>query len=59
MRTVRELGLLSLEKAQGNPINGYKYLQGECKEDRARLFSVLPSDRAGGNGHSLKHRSYL
>jgi len=26
----------------------YKYLQGRCKEDRARLCSVVPSDRTKG-----------
>jgi len=33
-----------------------KYLMGWCKEDRDRLFSVVPSDRIGGNGHKLKYR---
>ena len=42
---LRELGLCSLEKAQGNVIS--IYLEGGCKEDRARLFSVAPSHTRG------------
>jgi len=39
-------------------INAYKYLQRGCQEDRARLFPVVPSDRARGNGHKLKQRKF-
>jgi len=57
---LRELGELSLEKRRlrGNLINLYKYLKGWCIEDRARLFSMVPSGKIIDTVHKLKHRRF-
>ena len=39
-------------------INVYKYLMGGSQVDGARLFLVVPHNRARGNLHKLKHRKF-
>lgn len=46
-----------VRKCEG--IDGYKYLKGRCKEDKARLFSVVLGDWTKINVHKLKHRRFL
>ncbi|KAK4829666.1 hypothetical protein QYF61_005959 [Mycteria americana] len=40
------------EKAWGDLTNVFKYLVEDSREDRARLFSVVPSDRTRGRWSS-------
>ncbi|KAK4826044.1 hypothetical protein QYF61_003943 [Mycteria americana] len=48
--------LRDMRRLEGDLMNIYKYLKGGCKEDRARVFSVVPSGMTRGSGHKLKHR---
>ncbi|KAK4829957.1 hypothetical protein QYF61_008088 [Mycteria americana] len=52
---LQELGLLGLEKRslRGHLINVYKYLEGGCEEDRARLYLVVPSSITTADGSAL------
>lgn len=43
------------EEAEGDHISEYKYLEEGCKEDRARLFTMVPSARTRDNWHQVKN----
>lgn len=53
-----ELELLSLKKTQRDLINVCRDLQGECKEGRAKLFSLVYSARTRGNRQNLAHMRF-
>jgi len=55
---LRDLGLFSLEKTEGDLINAYKYLIAVSQVDGARLASVVPSRRTRGNRYALEYRTY-
>jgi len=54
--SLRELGLSSLAKRslKVDLVNAYKYLKGGCKEDGARLFPGVLSDRTRSSGQNWK-----
>lgn len=53
-----ELGLLFLEKAQGDLSNMYKCQMEQTEEDRARLFLSDVQQKRTGSGHKLKYRTF-
>ncbi|PKU42126.1 rna-directed dna polymerase from mobile element jockey-like [Limosa lapponica baueri] len=57
---LRDMHLFSLKKRRlrGELINAYKFLKGRCQEDRASLFSLVPSNRRRSNRHKLEHRKF-
>jgi len=53
-------GPFNLEKSslERNLNNVYTYPQGECKEEEARLFTVVPSAGTRGNENKLEHSMF-
>ncbi|PKU41209.1 hypothetical protein llap_8494 [Limosa lapponica baueri] len=58
--SLRDLGMFNWEKSKlsRDLINACQYLRGGCQEDGVRLFSVVPSDRIGVNGHKLGQKKF-
>lgn len=55
-----QLGLFILKKRglKRDLSSMYKYLKERCKEDRARLLTVVQSERTRGNGNKLKLKRF-
>lgn len=55
-----ELGQLILEKRRFSQdlTSVFQYLLGRSKEDRDRLFFVMPDARTGNHGHKFKYRKF-
>lgn len=58
---LRELGCSAWKREDSvrNLFNMNNYLKAGSKEDRARLFSVVLSDKARGSGCKMKHQEAL
>lgn len=58
--SLRDLGVFNVEKRRlrRDPFNVNKYLVGGSKDNRDRLFSMVPSDRTSVSGHKLKHKKF-
>ena len=57
---LRELGPFCPQRRRlrGHLMGVYNHLKGECQEDGAGILSGVPSDRARGSGHKLRHRQF-
>lgn len=51
-------GCLVWRRQRGDLINTYKYTNGRSQVDGARLFSVVPSNKTRGCGHTLELRTF-
>ena len=49
---------LKKRRLRGDLIHAYKYVKSGCQEEGTRLFSLVPSNRARGNGRKLKHSKF-
>jgi len=54
------MGLLNLQKRRFREAlnNVYKYLKGECNEDRVRLFHWCPETRQEATVHKLEQKMF-